>query len=254
MDAAMSHAELEQLAAGYVMGALEPDDEHVFAEHLTGCPVCQTAVGQLEGVVGQLARSVPQTEPPRAVRTALRRKVGLTPGRRGVLAFRPRPPGVLLVRLAVVVGTLALLALSFWNFTLRNQAAYYAQFQQIARMANDPAARQVRLVGADGRPGRATVIALPERDEGALLVEGLPPTRGGRVYQLWAVPPGGNLATDARPGRTWLPADRLLSLRFVGLRLEADTVFAVTEEPGGGSPRPSSDPVLVTAPPAAAGE
>ena len=26
----MNHAELEQLAAGYVLGALEPDDEHAF--------------------------------------------------------------------------------------------------------------------------------------------------------------------------------------------------------------------------------
>jgi anti-sigma-K factor RskA len=246
VDAQMSHAELEQLAAGYVLGALEPDDEHAFAEHLTGCPVCQTQVGQLEGVVGQLARSVPQVEPARSLRAALRRKVGLTPGRRGVLAFHPRIPAAVWVRAAAVLGTLALFALAFWNFTLRNQAAYYAQFQQIARLANDPAAQHVRLVGANGRPGRGTVIAIPDRDEGALLVEGLPPTTGDRVYQLWALPPGGRLDRDAHPGRTWQPAEELLPLRFIGLPLEPATRFAVTQEPRGGSRTPTSDPVLVT--------
>ena len=28
MDTPMSHSEYEELAAGYVLGALEPDDEH----------------------------------------------------------------------------------------------------------------------------------------------------------------------------------------------------------------------------------
>ena len=36
----MSHSELEELAAGYVLGALEPDDEHAFQRHLEGCPTC----------------------------------------------------------------------------------------------------------------------------------------------------------------------------------------------------------------------
>ena len=32
----MSHSEYEELAAGYVLGALEPDDEHLFQQHLSG--------------------------------------------------------------------------------------------------------------------------------------------------------------------------------------------------------------------------
>jgi anti-sigma-K factor RskA len=244
----MSHAELEQLAAGYVLGALEPDDEHAFTEHLTGCLVCQAAVRQLEGVTGQLDRSVPPLEPPRALRVGLRRKVGLSRARRGVLAFRPRVSGVVLARLAVVAGALVLFALSFWNLTLRNQAAYYAQFQQVARLVNDPDARRVPLSSPDGGPGRATVIAAHQRDEGVLLVEGLPPLVEGRVYQLWALPPGGDLNADAAPGRVWLASGELLPLRFVGFDLEADTQFAVTVEPSGGSTLPTSEPVLVTKP------
>ena len=48
----MSHSEFEELAAGYVLGALEPDDEHAFQQHLGGCPVCEANVRELEAVVG----------------------------------------------------------------------------------------------------------------------------------------------------------------------------------------------------------
>ena len=55
MDTPMSHSEFEELAAGYVLGALEPDDEHDFRRHLDGCAICEASVRELEAVVGELA-------------------------------------------------------------------------------------------------------------------------------------------------------------------------------------------------------
>ena len=51
MDTPMSHSDYEELAAGYVLGALEPDDEHAFQQHLGGCSVCEANVRELEAVV-----------------------------------------------------------------------------------------------------------------------------------------------------------------------------------------------------------
>ena len=71
----MSHSELEELAAGYVLGALEPDDEHAFQRHLEGCPTCQANVRELEAVVGELAYSAPPVDPPDTVWAGIRRQI-----------------------------------------------------------------------------------------------------------------------------------------------------------------------------------
>ena len=60
----MNHSDYEQLAAGYVLGALEPDDEHVFQQHLGGCPQCEASVRELEEVVGELVRLAPDEARP----------------------------------------------------------------------------------------------------------------------------------------------------------------------------------------------
>src|SRR5215216_3070610 len=71
----MSHSEYEELAAGYVLGALEPDDEQVFQRHLDGCPVCEANVRELEAVVGELAYAVPPADPPDTVWAGIRREI-----------------------------------------------------------------------------------------------------------------------------------------------------------------------------------
>ena len=75
MDTPMSHSEFEELAAGYVLGALEPDDEHAFQQHLSGCPVCEANVRELEAVAGELAYTVPPVEPPATLWAGIRREI-----------------------------------------------------------------------------------------------------------------------------------------------------------------------------------
>jgi anti-sigma-K factor RskA len=243
---AMSHAELEQLAAGYVLGALEPDDDHAFRRHLSGCAACQAEVRELEAVVGELAWSAPQVDPPRSLRTAIRRSVGVPAGR-GARTFRLGPPRTILSRVAVALGVVLLFVLSFWNMGLRNQVALDQRrleaFEAAARLVNDPQAETFTLTGPDG--ARGVVVASTLRDRGALIVQGLPALPPDRVWQLWAIPPGGGL-NQAIPGRTWLSSDEVAAIPFDGMRLEPQTTFAVTSEPRGGSRRPSPPLVLRT--------
>jgi anti-sigma factor RsiW len=90
VDQAMSHAEYEQLAAGYVLGALEPDDEHRFQRHLEGCTVCEASVRELEEVAGALAYAAPPVEPPAALRASIRQEIGATARPRRVRPFKSR--------------------------------------------------------------------------------------------------------------------------------------------------------------------
>jgi anti-sigma factor RsiW len=45
--------------AGYVLGALEPDELAAFEEHLAGCELCRAEVAELQGVPRLLRLAAP---------------------------------------------------------------------------------------------------------------------------------------------------------------------------------------------------
>jgi anti-sigma factor RsiW len=93
----MSHGEFEELAAGYVLGALEPDDEHAFQRHLGGCAACEANVRELETVAGELAYAAPPVDPPDTLWAGIRREIAPEAAR------RPRVPAG--ARAAVIVSS-----------------------------------------------------------------------------------------------------------------------------------------------------
>ncbi len=246
MDASLSHAEYEQLAAGYVLGALEPDDEHAFSRHLSGCATCQATVRALEGAAASLAAAVPPVEPPATLRASIRRKVGLSARHRGLLAWRPRPSATVVTTVAVAAGIVALFALSFWNMALRTQVALdrarLATYQQVL---DDPNVRTARLKGDRYPQASATVLASSTKDRGLLLVERLPTLPDNRVYQVWGIPVGaGGAPGPPTPGRTFQGSDRVQVIP-VGMPIQPQMTFAITAEPGPrGSQRPTGPPLL----------
>jgi anti-sigma-K factor RskA len=262
VDTPMSHSEYEELAAGYVLGALEPDDEHVFQRHLDGCTSCGANVRELEAVVGELAYAVPPVDPPDTLWAGIRREIGpeaappepaAAPGRTDRAGGRRLR---LLPGLAAAAAILLVVVLSLWNLNLRNENATYrdrlAALERATQLANDPDASLVAMDDAAAPAGaRATVIASTRQDRGVLLVENLPPLQRDRVYELWGAPDGNfDLAEKAlvfvplrRPGTQTLQFE---------VPIQPGTVFAITDEPGpDGSEKPSTDPILVGAPPSA---
>jgi anti-sigma-K factor RskA len=245
MDPTMSHAELEQLAAGYVLGALEPDDEQAFSRHLGDCQLCQAEVGELESVVGDLAYAVPQVEPPKALRSAIRREVGLTGRRRGLLSLR-LPSSPFLPRLAVAFSLVAVLVLGFWNFSLRNELALEHRRQELIEQALQVAAApsgQVELASTGGSSARATLLVREDTAEGALIVSQMPDLPKGKVWQFWVVPPGKD-AAEAQPGRIWVSGEAAAAVPLGKLPMFTGASFAVTDEPSGGSPHPTGRIVI----------
>jgi anti-sigma-K factor RskA len=259
VDTPMSHSEYEELAAGYVLGALEPDDEHAFQEHLGGCPVCEANVRELEAVVGELAYSVPPVDPPDTLWAGIRREVRPEAARRPSIPGPTGPPAGtrrlrLLPALAAAAAILLVVVLSLWNLNLRDQNAVYrarvAALERATELANDPGASLVTLADQAGTTGaRATVIASSRQDRGVLLIENLPPLQRNRVYELWGIPAGGT-GKDAQKALVFVPLRRqgTQALQF-GVPIQPGTQFAITEEPGpDGSETPSSEPLLAGAP------
>ena len=263
----MSHSELEELAAGYVLGALEPDDEHAFQRHLEGCPTCQATVRELEAVVGELAYSAPPADPPDTVWAGIRRQIkpearrGAVPAPAATAPPAPRTPQAapagrglrLLPGLAAAAAILLVVVLSLWNLNLRDENAVYrdrlAALERATQLANDPTANLVALNETPGAaPGaQATVIASTREDRGVLLVENLPPLARGRVYELWGIPAGADPATSAEKAVVFVPLRRTgTQTHLFEVPIQPGTVFAITDEPGpDGSEKPTT-PVLLS--------
>jgi hypothetical protein len=72
------HEEFDQLAVGWALHALEPEDEAVFVRHLPGCPRCARTVADTEGVMAALATDLPPAEPSEGLRSRLRAAVEQT--------------------------------------------------------------------------------------------------------------------------------------------------------------------------------
>jgi anti-sigma factor RsiW len=268
----MSHSEYEELAAGYVLGALEPDDEHLFQQHLGGCSLCEANVRELEAVVGELAYAVPPVEPPDTVWAGIRRQIkpearrgpvpapapagAPVPGDRGIpradpAGQAPARRGLrLLPGLAAAAAILLVVVLSLWNLNLHDQNAVYrdrvAALERATQLANDPTANLVALNEAPGAPqgAQAAVIASTREDRGVLLVENLPPLARGRVYELWGVPEGD--FARAEKAVVFVPLRRTgTQTHLFEVPIQPGTVFAITDEPGpDGSQKPTTKPLL----------
>ncbi|HEY6706834.1 MAG TPA: anti-sigma factor [Actinomycetota bacterium] len=259
MDTPMSHSEFEELAAGYVLGALEPDDEHDFRRHLGGCATCEANVRELEAVVGELAYAAPPVDPPDTLWAGIRREIEPGAARRGATpgaAPRRRASRRLLPGLAAAAAILLVVALSVWNLSLRDENAAVrdrlAALERATQLANDPSAKLVTMDEVPGPQGaQATVIASSRQDRGVLLVQSLPPLARDRVYELWGVPQGD--IAKAQKALVFVPLRRqgVQALQFE-VPIQPGTVFAITDEPGpDGSEKPTNQPLLVGAPPSA---
>jgi len=265
VDTPMNHSEYEQLAAGYVLGALEPDDEHLFQRHLGGCAECEANVRDLEEVVGTLAYAAPPVDPPETLWASIQREIRpearrAEEGRRAQpqpqAQPQPRPVVVrprrwaspLVARLAAAAAIVAVAALSLWNLNLRDENAGYrervAALEQAARLLNEPNTAKVTLEGS-AAGAQVTVLAAAAQDRGVLIVENLPPLQRDKVYELWGIP-------DRGTGRPQKAVVFTIPLRPQGpqtlefeMPIERDTVFAITEEPGpDGSEQPTTRPIL----------
>jgi anti-sigma-K factor RskA len=69
------HETYEELAAGWALHALEPDDEARFVAHLPGCARCQQAVADFSGALATLAYATPESEPPPSLGERIRAEV-----------------------------------------------------------------------------------------------------------------------------------------------------------------------------------
>ena len=257
------HDPFDELAVGWALHALEPEDEAVFAAHLPGCQRCATTVAETSEVMAAMATDLPQAEPSEALRDRIRAAVEQTeqlpapipepatpiePATapvRPVRAVAPEPrPAVespsrwrrALPLGLVAAAVAAILGLGLWNVVLTSDR------QQL----QETVAEQNEVMNGLLTPGRATIAPLEDDgkavatvvargDEVDVITHGLSVNdRKSTTYVLWNM--SGNAAQSLGTFDVTSPT---MGMKIVGSGLtgvdQFDT-YGISLEPGRKAP------------------
>ena len=205
-------------AAAYVLGALEPDEAQAFRAHLADCAACQKEVAEFEQIAGALPESAARYQVPKDLRRRVLAEVRATPKAQAAPRTTParswRPAVAWAGAFAVVViAVIVAFALSSGGSSTRTIQA-------------STGSAELRIAGGHGD----------------LIVHRLPQLPAGRIYQMWV----------QRGTATPRPTGTLFGVTpsgsaTVGVPGSLDGVSAVmvTQEPAGGTPAPTTAPVVV---------
>lgn len=243
--------EVRDLAAAFVLGALDDDEAAMVRAHLATCPDAHAEMAELAAVLPVLAESVPVVAPPAGlgarIRAAAEAEMAATEvpaATAGVVPFAPsappavRRPGVATwaLRIAAVV---AIVALGAWNLSLQGQLSQSLAYEQavtaVLEVAGQPGSLTAVLT-AEGGAGPSGLAAVSASGDVTLAMQGLAPTSGDQVYETWVI--GGDGVPLAIGG---FVVGANGTATFVGnsALTEPGIVLALTLEPAPGATVPS---------------
>ncbi|MDR8392755.1 anti-sigma factor [Aliifodinibius sp. S!AR15-10] len=257
----------EELCAGYVLNALEPEERTEFKEMLASADEEEKEFyHKLRSAANNLAFNVNRVEPPAAVKERLMQVVNedieeqQSTGATSSDGY-DKMKFAIAASFALLVVTLSLL---FYTFNLNSQLnatnEQLAQREQtITELENEIErknemlaileAREVDMVvmqGMEANPdGYGKVIWDSEQRQALLQVSNLPPVPSDKEYQLWIIknntPVSAGLFAVNDPNR-----DSFFKIEQMEPTDEQSTnAFAVTLEPKGGMPKPTGDMYLM---------
>ena len=236
----MDHDRFEELKDAYVLGALPEGERQEVEGYLAAHPERQAEMGELGAVAGLLALSPQEHEPSPELRSRILDAVGAE-------AVRPSASHrlwlawlreLLNVRsLALGAAALLVIGLFSWSMLLRGEVQdLQGRVQTLQSQPQGP--QMVTLRGAGTEQGARAELVTLEGDRAVLVVEDMPPVPEGKTYQIWVI-------EDDVPKPSGLFKPRQDSVAAVVEHpLGGGDVVAVTVEPEGGSPKPTSDPLL----------
>lgn len=251
----LNHDDVVDDLPAYLLGALDEPERGAVAAHLAVCPLCQDEQLRLEEALGQLAGLVPPVSPPDDLRDRFLSRLDEDPvgderededhDDRVRLLHPPKRLPVL-ARFGLAAAAVLVIGLASWVVVLRRDLSS-TQSQVATMRARGSAAtsflasssRSVQLV-PDAAPKAYGVLYLgPEgNNEAMLMVQSMPPTPSGMVYQIWFNQPNSRVSG----GVFTVGAHGAASVMIhTSLPLETFRSMGITEEPGpNGSPGPTT--------------
>lgn len=240
------------LTGAYVVDAL-PDTERVqFERHLAHCSDCAREVAELRETVAVLGADA-ATAPPDTLRDRVLDEITRTRQVPPRPVRRPRRPGrwsarTWGTRLAVAATVVALALAGAFGGVAWQRGQELARTDQVMREYRERGtqmrqllqAPDARIVHGSAGQANATTVVSRRLDKAMFLGSDLPAPSGERVYQLWITSGDGPTSAGVLPRQE---GDRIDAAVVTTLPDRAEGM-AVTVEPPGGSPQPTSEPVM----------
>jgi anti-sigma-K factor RskA len=207
--------------AAYVLGALEPDEAEAFRAHIAECAACREEVAAFE----QVTEAMPPAGAVYAVPRGLKKRV-MHDVRANPKHSNARPPEL--------AGPLLRGPLLVWSGALA--AILIAVVVAVALTSGGSSGTRTIQASVGSAELRVT------DGRGDLVVHRLPQLPAGRIYEMWV----------QRGSAPPVPTGTLFGVGSSGTAavgvpgsLDGTSAVMVTNEPAGGSPAPTTTPLIV---------
>jgi anti-sigma-K factor RskA len=253
--------QFRELIEAYALGALDAEERAAFEAHLaTGCNDCANALREARWLVSQLAYLAPEAKPSELLKGRLMQTVrGEAEAGRSLAKPRAVIPFWMW---AGVAALLAVTVYSAWdarrlqrdiekaneraNAVLHQRESLQAELalaKRQDRIMMDPKSKKFMLPAKDTQMPQLEAMWHPELGI-CLMGDKMPMPSANHVFQLWLIPktPG----SKPMPLQTFWPDADGKMVHVVENPPEPmwnTSALAVTEEPMGGSPLPTSEPM-----------
>jgi anti-sigma-K factor RskA len=241
----MTCEELRDEYEMYALGLADEPEKAQLEKHLHhGCETCTHGIRAARGLVAMIGASVPPLAPSPKLRRRIMASVGVE--RR---SWGWTPAWIAVSALSLVTALYFYgrdrdsgLAMARFQGEARRQALERARWNEALALLQQPETRQATFGEGAEQPPRGRVFVNPK--SGVLLMaSNLPAAPQGKTYEMWVIPKTGN---PVPAGLFQSDADgTALYLRKEAVDIAAVKAVAVTLEPEGGVPQPTSQPLIV---------
>ncbi|PYI69400.1 anti-sigma factor [Arthrobacter livingstonensis] len=259
--------QLHLLTGAYALNAVTAAERADFERHALGNPETRDEVRSLSETAALLAYGTPTEVPPPELKANVMAAIrntrqlpassvvrdissarGTSPqSRRASQSRRHWNPAVAAAAALVLVGGVGL-----GGWAMGQSAGHKGLEQQVA-VAQAQQARQAALLAIMAAPdakiattsiadgGTVTVASSGKVNQAAVMASGLPVLPTGKTYELWFISATGAVPAGLMPGATGTAA----AMQVLNGELGGATHVGITVEPDGGSPKPTTTPILV---------
>jgi len=229
----------------YVLGLADEAEVTEIRAHLArGCDVCGPAVRRARECVAVLGATAPAFEPSPKARKRLLASVGLEQRRFGWTPIWAAAAALALVAAVYFSGRERQFAVELdrARSQIRQQTIELTRLNDAFSILNAPDTTETVFGQGQSVPPKGKVFVNPAAGV-LLLASNLPPAPAGKIYEMWVIPKTG----APRPAGLFQSetGGTAMHIQRGALDIGGTAAVAVTLENEGGSPQPTTQPLIV---------